>query len=301
MSNHHVDCAGGLRLGSATRKLVFLALCDDASRTSGLAMPGLEKVMEWAECSKSQAMAHMKWLIEHGYVECVQHGRRGTRAVYKVFAKVPCCSEHAPDLPEWEGLDFQEEKWSGPQDPKNESPKPVDNFPETELGSGPQDPKNELGSGMGPDRVRIGSGSYRTPPNPPILQASSRGESSYVTTSSEPEPVDNSPSVESEDASAPPTPSTHTGGEEILPMQCETHRGWVTPPPCRACQAARERWEEHSRLKARVCEKAARERERAERRAAEEARARRRADPEYQAKLEEIKAAARAAVGKAKR
>lgn len=54
-------------------------------------------------------------------------------------------------------------------------------------------------------------------------------------------------------------------------------------------------------LKARVCEKAARERERAERRAAEEARARRRADPEYQAKLEEIKAAARAAVGKAKR
>ena len=60
MSNHHVDCAGGLRLGSATRKLVFLALCDDASRTSGLAMPGLEKVMEWAECSKSQAMAHMK-------------------------------------------------------------------------------------------------------------------------------------------------------------------------------------------------------------------------------------------------
>ena len=278
MSNHHVDCAGGLRLGSATRKLVFLALCDDASRTSGLAMPGLEKVMEWAECSKSQAMAHMKWLIEHGYVECVQHGRRGTRAVYKVFAKVPCCSEHAPDLPEWEGLDFQEEK-----------------------GSGPQDPKNELGSGMGPDRVRIGSGSYRTPPNPPILQASSRGESSYVTTSSEPEPVDNSPSVESEDASAPPTPSTHTGGEEILPMQCETHRGWVTPPPCRACQAARERWEEHSRMKARVCEKAARERERAERRAAEEARARRRADPEYQAKLEEIKAAAQAAVGKAKR
>ena len=113
--------------------------------------------------------------------------------------------------------------------------------------------------------------------------------------------MDNSPSVESEDASAPPTPSTHTGGEEILPMQCETHRGWVTPPPCRACQAARERWEEHSRLKARVCEKAARERERAERRAAEEARARRRADPEYQAKLEEIKAAARAVVGKAKR
>ena len=54
-------------------------------------------------------------------------------------------------------------------------------------------------------------------------------------------------------------------------------------------------------LKARVCEKAARERERAERRAAEEARARRRADPEYQAKREEIKAAAWAAVGKAKR
>ena len=251
MSNHHVDCAGGLRLGSATRKLVFLALCDDASRTSGLAMPGLEKVMEWAECSKSQAMAHMKWLIEHGYVECVQHGRRGTRAVYKVFAKVPCCSEHAPDLPEWEGLDFQEEKWSGPQDPKNESPKPVDNFPETELGSGPQDPKNELGSGMGPDRVRIGSGSYRTPSNPPILQASSRGESSYVTTSSEPEPVDNfpPPKIENEDAAPPPLDVTD-------PRKCVAHLGVEDPPPCHGCKNARERWEIHAAIKPSEVEKA---------------------------------------------
>lgn len=78
----------------ATQKLVFMALCDDADKTTGLAMPGVEKVMQWAGCGRSQAAEHLAALIDAGYVERIEKGHRGQRAVYRVFAKVACCADH---------------------------------------------------------------------------------------------------------------------------------------------------------------------------------------------------------------
>lgn len=122
----------------------------------------------------------------------------------------------------------------------------------------------------------------------------------YVRDATPAEPVENFPSPETviEDAPATPSPST---GEIAFPMRCPAHQNVPEPPPCRACQKARERWEAHAAIKAREREKAKRERERAEREAHKADLARLRADPQAQAQVQAAKAAAKAAARKAKR
>lgn len=164
MSIHHLERAAHLRM-PATKKLVFMAMCDDADKRTGLAMPGIEKVMEWAGCGKSQALGYVAALIEEGYLERVEAGHRGRRAVFRVFAEIPCCIEH--DVRNGSG-----------------TPDPVDEFSTAVNASGQPDPISVDNSGMGPgirthnarkgpERVRKGSGSYRTPSQPPNSPLSS--------------------------------------------------------------------------------------------------------------------------------
>lgn len=124
MSSHHLDRAANLRIDRSL-KLVLMAIADDADRTTGLAFPGQEKLQLWAGLGKSQTAAVLAQLIDLGYLERVELGRKGRRTTYRVFAKVACCPEHAP---------------------LNADPEPVDNSPV--VGSGPPDP-NPLGSGIG--------------------------------------------------------------------------------------------------------------------------------------------------------
>lgn len=142
MSIHHMERAAGLEM-PATRKLIFMALCDDADRETGVAYPGMEKLLTWAGCGKSQAHEHLAALIEDGYVERVEAGRRGHRATYRVFAAVACCSEHQPVL-------------SGQPDPIS-----VDT-----AGKGPDSVR--IASGKGPDSVRSGPDPSLNSPTPQL-------------------------------------------------------------------------------------------------------------------------------------
>ena len=114
----------------------------------------------------------------------------------------------------------------------------------------------------------------------------------------EPVPTVVSPDPVSPDPDLVEEPSAHGG---VLPMVCPAHQGVLAPPPCRACQAARVRWEAHAAIKAREREKAKREQERAEREAHKAELARLRADPQAQAQIRAAKAAARSAARKAKK
>lgn len=213
MSIHHLERAALLPL-QATRKLVLMALCDDADKTTGVAMPGIEAVMQWAGCGRSQAQEHLAALIEAGYVERVSAGARGRRAEFRVFARVACCAEHEPTAPVVA---------SGEPDPTTSTPEPVDN-------PAPETTPEPNASGKGPERVRLASGLDRTPlltPQPP-----NQGEGSSPTS---PAAVDNSR----------PSPLDDLGGRLPDPMpltrpdRCRAHQLVDIAPPCGACKDAR--------------------------------------------------------------
>lgn len=131
MAIHHIECAALADL-PPSRKLVFMAICDSANKDTGLGFPGFDTIQAWSGLGKSQVQANIAILIKDGWVSRVTAGRRGARAVFRVFDRIPCCVMH-----EAFGLG------SGQQDASD----PVDNFPEivpnTDLGSG-------LGSGTSP-------------------------------------------------------------------------------------------------------------------------------------------------------
>ena len=265
MSTHHTECAALTELPAA-RKLVLMALCDSADKTTGIAWPGLEMMMAWSNLhSKSQVMAHLKALEDDGYIARVSRGRKGKRAVFRVWDQVPCCGLH-------EQLG-EPRKGSGVPDFE-----PVDNSrTEVRLGSGT--PENEsIGSGIGSG---IGYGLGRTPSVSSV--SSSSIESSYIVSSSE--PVDNSPLTDSGvEGVAPASPSP---AELTDPCKCGRHQGVESPPPCFDCKVSRERWEHNVKVEARQREQVSREREREERRAEWEERQRRKQDPERQARVRE--------------
>ena len=144
MSIHHLSLAGNLPMPAA-KKLLFMAICDDASSENGHAFPGMDKLAAWSGLkSKSRILELIAELIDEGYLARIESGHKGRRAVFQVYAGVACCSLHAPVLTGLEG--------SGQPDPYAD----VD-----DKGSGATDPKRAKGSGKGSD---IGSGLDRTPP-----------------------------------------------------------------------------------------------------------------------------------------
>ncbi len=131
MSMHHVERAAVLPM-LAARKLVFMAICDAADKDTGLGFPGFDSMQEWSGVGKSQVHEHIAALIEDGYIERVQAGRRGRRAVFRVFAQVACCEFHDPAY-----------GGSGTPDPSRRRSESGQPDPNADLGSG-------IGSGLGP-------------------------------------------------------------------------------------------------------------------------------------------------------
>lgn len=159
MSIHHLERAGELDM-APVKKLIFMAMCDDAQKETGLTFPGLDKMTRWANGkSKSYILRMVKELIDEGYVERKEEGRKGRRAVYQVFAHVACCIEHGP---------MSKTAW-------NVGVRPVH----------PTDDTPVLGSTKGSTN---GSTPGFTPPVSPV--STHNGEPSNVTNSA---PVDNSP------------------------------------------------------------------------------------------------------------
>lgn len=200
MSVHHLECAALTDL-AASRKLVFMALCDSADKVTGIAYPGLETLGAWSNLKTSQVMANLSWLIENGYIARLERARPGRRAVFRVFDRVPCCALHDPM--------GGQKKGSGT--PENTSAGNGNN------GSGvPENRPN--GSDNGSDN---GSGLDR---KPSVSSVSSKGVSTSV----------RSPAA----GAGSPTPLIpHTVYEN--PERCPAHQGDDYPPPCGGCRDAR--------------------------------------------------------------
>lgn len=84
MSIHHIEAAAELEL-PATKKLAFMAICDDASKDTRVAYPGLQKVMTWTGVQKRTALGLIESLVAEGLIYRLGGGYSGRRAEYLVF------------------------------------------------------------------------------------------------------------------------------------------------------------------------------------------------------------------------
>lgn len=97
MSIHHLECAAELKHLIPSKKLVLMAVCDDADKETRLGAPGIDKLHLWSGINaKSQVLAVIAELVDEGYLERVSPGRKGRKAVFRVFARVGCCALHGP-------------------------------------------------------------------------------------------------------------------------------------------------------------------------------------------------------------
>lgn len=152
MAIHHIECAALADL-PPSRKLVFMAICDSANKDTGLGFPGFDTIQAWSGLGKSQVQANIAILIQDGWVARVTAGRRGARAVFRVFDQIPCCVMH-----EAFGVGSGQPDATVPVDIQPEK------TPETDLGSG-------LGSGTSPVVVPVQTGPL------PSIQASKKEHS----------------------------------------------------------------------------------------------------------------------------
>jgi hypothetical protein len=87
MSIKHLIAVAPVDDISASAKLALMAFADDASDRTDLSFPGLEKIMLWACVGRRRALEIIVILVEAGYLESVQRGFPGQRAVYRVVIK----------------------------------------------------------------------------------------------------------------------------------------------------------------------------------------------------------------------
>ena len=248
MSSHYLSCAGGLTGLRGTVKLIYLALCDDASERTGLAAPGIAKIMEWASCGRSQAAQHTNTLIALGYLERVAKGYSGRRAEFRVFAHIPCCAAHEATSP-------SRQTPTNPRDFGNPDPfTPVDNSSDASGRAGPNLP----------ERVREASGKGPDCPDPlrAFKPSYLGGELRTQPTTAQPELVP-PPGCEG-DPELNSSARRSSGDERMVafPAYCERHRYQAEPPPCVLCGRARLAIQERATVTTRV-----REQERDKRRA----------------------------------
>lgn len=91
MSIHHLEEAAELEL-HATTKLVFMSLCDDASKETRRAHPGIEKMRKWAGAKDRRIQQIIDELIERGLLARTAFAYPGRRAEFIVF---PTAAEYA--------------------------------------------------------------------------------------------------------------------------------------------------------------------------------------------------------------
>lgn len=147
MSIHHVERAAVLDLHAA-KKLVFMSICDSADRDTGLGFPGFDAMQEWSGLGKSRVHETIAELIDAGLLARISSGRKGKRAVFRVFDQVACCPMHDP-------MGTPRIGSGGPDSQAVDKP-----VSRPDIASGGPDPDESIGSSKGSG---IGSGLDRTP------------------------------------------------------------------------------------------------------------------------------------------
>lgn len=84
MSIHHLEQAAELEL-HATTKLVLMSLCDDASKETRVAHPGMDKIRKWAGAGDRRCMQIIDDLIVRGLLARTAFAYPGRRAEFIVF------------------------------------------------------------------------------------------------------------------------------------------------------------------------------------------------------------------------
>lgn len=234
MSTHLLIAAAYLEDLPQGTKLVLMAVADSADEHTLDAAPGLPKLRAWSGLSKSQVLRTVAQLAQSvddgglGYLERVEAGRFGRRAVYRVFPRgvpgIPHPSEVAARY-----APSDDSAGSRPCDPSDLS-ESVDN-PE----SYPQVPDSQGRTGA---THRVASDAARVAPVGP-LHASTSVLSSASASSNGSAPVDRP-------ASRPSTASGFPGARQPEQSSGDTRsqRGHYDQPcpfhpdqimPCRRC------------------------------------------------------------------
>lgn len=145
MSTHLLIAAAYLEGLPQGTKLVLMAVADSADEHTLESAPGLPKLRAWSGLGKSQALASVATLIDGNYLERIEAGRFGRRAVYRVFPS------GVPAIPHPTEVAARYAPGSGPPDPTDD-PEVVDDV--VENSDDRVRPTGPIGSDETPSRVR---------------------------------------------------------------------------------------------------------------------------------------------------
>ena len=119
MSIKHLEQAGDMPDLDPTKKLVLMALADDASKDNRIAYPGMEKLRRWSGRSERRVTELIEDLIRDGHLARRSFAHPGHRAEYIVF----------PTDTELTELDELDERLNQSRKRAPRRRKPVDNSP----------------------------------------------------------------------------------------------------------------------------------------------------------------------------
>lgn len=148
MSVFHMEKAGEIAGMDPTKKLVLMAICDDASKDTRISYPGLQKLTLWSSRSERRVKELVEDLIRDGYLARRNFAHPGRRAEYIVF----------PSDDELTGLDEVDARLNASRKKPKRHRKPVDNSPG--MGATGRTLESENGGGISQN----GGGPDRTPP-----------------------------------------------------------------------------------------------------------------------------------------
>lgn len=140
-----MERAGEIAGMDPTKKLVLMAICDDASKDNRISYPGMEKLTLWSSRSERRVKELVEDLIRDGHLARRNFAHPGRRAEYIVF----------PTDAELTALDETDERLNASRKKPKRPRKPVDNSPE--MGATGRTLESENGGGIsqnggGPDR-----------------------------------------------------------------------------------------------------------------------------------------------------
>ncbi|WP_449408039.1 hypothetical protein [Microbacterium maritypicum] len=123
MSVFHMEKAGEIAGMDPTKKLVLMAICDDASKDTRISYPGLQKLTLWSSRSERRVKELVEDLIRDGHLARRNFAHPGRRAEYIVF----------PTDDELTALDSVDARLNAsrkkPKRPRKSATPPVDNSP----------------------------------------------------------------------------------------------------------------------------------------------------------------------------
>lgn len=117
MSVHHLEKAGEIPGMDPTKKLVLMAICDDASKDTRISYPGMEKLTLWSSRSERRVKELVEDLIRDGHLARRNFAHPGRRAEYIVF----------PTDAELTALDETDARLNASRKKPKRPRKPVDN------------------------------------------------------------------------------------------------------------------------------------------------------------------------------